>query len=60
VILSQAALLLDRRWTEAAAALRTSESTLRYRWTRVLQRLRDCVEGKTGQPFAPEGSAGDS
>jgi RNA polymerase sigma factor (sigma-70 family) len=60
VILSQLASLLDRRWTEAATALGTSESTLRYRWGRVLQRLRDCVEGKTGRRFAPQDNRGDS
>ncbi len=59
-ILSQMTLLLERRWSDAAAALGTSESTLRYRWTRVLGRLRDCVEGKTGRPFAPRGAEGDS
>ncbi len=60
LILSQSSLLLERRWRDAAAALAVSESTLRYRWTRVLERLRDCVEGKTGREFAPQDRPSDS
>ncbi len=46
--------ILDRRWREAAIALDLAESTLRSRWKRVLEQLRTCVEGKTGQNFAPD------
>ena len=51
--------ITDRRWKDAAAALGLPESTLRSRWQRLLDRLRDCVEGKTGKSFAPGGPAGD-
>jgi len=51
--------ITERRWKEAAAALGTPESTLRSRWQRLLSRLRDCVEGKTGKSFAPGELGGD-
>ena len=45
--------ITERRWRDAAAALGISESTLRSRWKRTLDRLRTCVEGKTGLRLAP-------
>jgi len=51
--------ITGRRWKEAAAALGLPESTLRSRWRRLLDRLRDCVEGKTGKPVAPTRPGGD-
>ena len=56
---SQLGAITDRRWREAAEALGMSESTLRSRWKRVLERLRACVERKTGVPVAPRGGGGD-
>lgn len=51
--------ITDRRWKDAAMDLGLPESTLRSRWKRLLDRLRDCVEGKTGKSFAPRESGGD-
>jgi RNA polymerase sigma factor (sigma-70 family) len=51
--------ITDRKWREASAALGLSESTLRSRWKRVLDRLRQCVERKTGVDVAPQRPAGD-
>ncbi len=51
--------ILDRKWTEAAAELGMSESTLRSRWKRTLERLRACLEAKTGRGFAPGDDIGD-
>lgn len=51
--------ITGRRWKEAAGRLGMSESTLRSRWARVLDQLRDCVAGKTGQDLAPEDLGGD-
>lgn len=51
--------ITDRRWKDAAAALGLPESTLRSRWQRLLDRLRDCVEGKTRKSFAPREPGGD-
>jgi RNA polymerase sigma factor (sigma-70 family) len=45
--------IVERRWVEAASALGMSESTLRSRWKRVLERLRECMNRKTGRDFAP-------
>ncbi|RJP36021.1 MAG: sigma-70 family RNA polymerase sigma factor [Phycisphaerales bacterium] len=53
-------LIVDRRWTEAAAALGMAESTLRSRWGRILETLRACMRSKTGDDFAPGRAAGDS
>ena len=50
---SQLGAITERRWRDAAMALEMSESTLRSRWKRVLERLRACVERKTGVPVAP-------
>ncbi len=52
---SQLGLITERRWREAAEALGMAESTLRSRWTRVLARLRTCIERKTGESVAPPG-----
>jgi len=52
--------ILDRRWVEAAAGLGISESTLRSRWKRVLERVRDCVQAKGGRDLAPKDGGSDS
>lgn len=52
--------ILERRWRDAAEALGWPESTVRSRWNRVLARLRACMEGKTGRPFAPPASESDN
>jgi RNA polymerase sigma factor (sigma-70 family) len=57
---SELVAITERRWRDAAANLGTSESTLRSRWKRVLERLRDCVAGKTGKTLAPGASGPDS
>ena len=46
--------IMARRWQEAASALGMSESTLRSRWKRTLDQLRQCVHGKTGKNLAPQ------
>jgi len=50
---SQLPAITERRWRDAAATLGISESTLRSRWKRTLDRLRDCVRRKTGLSLAP-------
>ncbi len=57
--ITQLSMIVDRKWTQAAAALGWSESTLRSRWKQILARLRRCVEAKTGRTFAPGESVGD-
>lgn len=52
--------ITERRWRDAAAALGISESTLRSRWKRTLERLRDCVRRKTGLSLAQGTSDADS
>ena len=44
--------IMERRWRDAADTLKMKESTLRSRWGRVLDRLRDCVRQKLGKSFA--------
>ena len=51
--------ITDRRCKAAAAPLGMQESTLRSRWTRVRDRLRRCVAGKTGEVLAPETESRD-
>ncbi len=53
------ALITERRWREAARKLGMSESTLRSRWSRTLERLRGCVTQKTGKTLAPEALESD-
>lgn len=50
---TQLTAITERRWRDAAAALGISESTLRSRWKRTLERLRDCMRRKTGLSLAP-------
>lgn len=59
-ICSEIDLILDKRWTEAAERLGMAESTLRSRWTGVLDRLRRCVEKKTQKKFAPGAESPDT
>ncbi len=58
-VATQLGAITERRWKEAAGALGIAESTLRSRWKQVLGRLRGCVEGKTGNSFAPGDDASD-
>ena len=46
LLMTQLLAITQRRWLEAATALAMSESTLRSKWTRVLVRLRACMEKK--------------
>ena len=59
-LVSQLAAITERRWRDAAAALGISESTLRSRWNRTLDRLRDCVREKSGLSLAPGSLDDDS
>jgi DNA-directed RNA polymerase specialized sigma24 family protein len=59
VILSQLNAITQRRWNEAGEALGVSESTLRSRWKRILDRLRECVARKSGGNVAPEDDRSD-
>ena len=59
-IVSQLGAITERRWREAAGALGISESTLRSRWKRTVERLRGCLRQKTGKSFAPHGMVDDS
>ena len=56
---SQLPAITERRWREAAAALGMQESTLRSRWKRTLERLRRCLNRKTGETLAPPDLSGD-
>ena len=56
---SQLVAITERRWKDAADALGLPESTLRSRWKRTLERLRACVEEKSGGALAPSGPMGD-
>jgi RNA polymerase sigma factor (sigma-70 family) len=59
IILSQLNAITQRRWNEAGEALGMSESTLRSRWKRILDRLRECVARKSGGGVAPEDDRSD-
>lgn len=58
-LMAQLGPITERRWREAAEALGIKESTLRSRWSRVLERLRAAMQQKTGDSFAPPGPGGD-
>jgi RNA polymerase sigma factor (sigma-70 family) len=60
MIYDQLDLILEGRWKQAGEVLNLPESTLRTRWPGILERLRKCVEGKTGKSSAPQAQAGDS
>jgi len=60
VLFSQFQAIVDRRWQQAADVLGCSESTLRSRWVRALESLRECMASKTGGDFAPDGKRNDS
>ena len=45
-VLGEVALIVERRWKEAAERLGMAESTLRSRWEGVLERLRSGLEKK--------------
>lgn len=57
---SQLGAITERRWKAAAEALGMSESTLRSHWGRVLERLRECIERRTGIRLAPHEGHSDS
>ncbi len=59
-LVCQLTAITERRWQDAANAMGISESTLRSRWKRTLDRLRDCLQAKTGISFAPKTRNGDS
>ena len=59
-IIGQLPAITERRWRDAAEALNLAESTLRYRWNRLLERLRTRLTEKNLESVAPEGLAGDS
>ena len=46
LVMTQLPAITQRRWVEAGAALGLSESTLRSKWTRIVERLRSCLEKK--------------
>ncbi len=46
VIMSQLQAITQRRWVEAGAALGLSESTLRSKWAKIIERLRTCMKKK--------------
>lgn len=48
LIMAQLQAITQRRWVEAGAALGLSESTLRSKWAKVVERLRSCMEKKHG------------
>lgn len=59
-LIGQLQAITDRRWRDASAALGLSESTLRSRWERLLERLRRAIRAKTGTDFfAPHGTGRD-
>lgn len=63
LLCAEIGLIMERRWSEAAARLGMAESTLRSRWDRVLGRLRACLEKKTKknpEGFAPGPGSTDS
>jgi DNA-directed RNA polymerase specialized sigma24 family protein len=56
---SQLQAITERQWRIASEALGVSESTLRSRWKRTLDRLRSCIARKTGKNLAPDGDESD-
>jgi len=59
ILISQLQAIMERKWSEAAAGLGMSESTLRSRWVKCLERLRRCMKAKSGENFAPKPAMGD-
>jgi RNA polymerase sigma factor (sigma-70 family) len=55
-IMTQLPAITQRQWVEAGAALELSESTLRSKWAKIVERLRSCVENKIGSFRAGAGS----
>ncbi len=60
ILAGQLTAISERRWLEAAEALGISESTLRSKWKRTLDRLRQCLKIKTGLSIAPKRPDGNS
>lgn len=46
LLMTQLPAITQRKWVEAGSALGLSESTLRSKWAKVLERLRLCMEKK--------------
>jgi len=46
LVMGQLSAITQRRWVEAATTLGLSESTIRSKWGRILDRLRICMEKK--------------
>ncbi len=59
-LIGQLPAITERRWRDAAEALNLAESTLRSRWTRLLERLRARLTQKNPKALAPGGPDGDS
>ena len=60
LLCSEIALIMDRRWREAAERLGLAESTLRSRWGGVIIKLKRCLEKKIKKNLAPGGESTDS
>ena len=53
--------ITERRWRQAAEELGLAESTVRSRWTKAVQALRQCMAGKrSAKRIAPRPGNGDS
>lgn len=59
LMVAQLSAIAERRWSDAAAALGWSESTLRSRWRATLERLRASLGARIGRDFAPEDAPRD-
>lgn len=57
---TQLSAIVDRKWRVAAEALGMPESTVRSKWKVTLDKLRRCLQSKTGKSFAPPDSGSDS
>ena len=60
LICSEIALIVEKRWKEAAERLGIAESTLRSKWQGVIGRLKGCLEKKIEKKFAPPSRSTDS
>jgi len=59
VVFSQLSAITERRWRDAAGGLGISESTLRSRWQRILQRLEHCLARRAVLNLAPKAPRSD-
>ncbi len=58
-MLGQLEAITSRQWKDAATVLGIAESTLRSRWSRLLDRLRTCMKAKRQKHLAPPGGGCD-